>query len=371
MIAQLEEEVNRNLAEMQITDHENMSSHKQRPVDDVSSRAMNTEFSQNVLPSFNYSHPLHDGGEKLTVFRELFPSSSSNFIENKVEMNSRELFANSSNTKITSTEKEQSSCKETIAEEKEYPLQSRPQIYRVTDSRPFCAFQEEQTNFKPESVLAQPVSSVAFSPFPSRDMYCNCRQDRVTQPPRSATATSLLLREKQTSGLFRTQAIQSKKSEVPCIAQRNELNEESMCGFSRPTVSHSSAFTRVHSSDSATSEELFSVAGSRTSKVNEGFEIVVPTPRRPVISNIRPNKVNLNNTIGSEFISRHRQIMLDALEKNRQYAQEILLDAEVSLYARNIEDLRNSELKHRLENPLAKLFNEGDDMVSVIFVGRI
>lgn len=92
-------------------------------------------------------------------------------------------------------------------------------------------------------------------------------------------------------------------------------------------------------------------------------KILVPTPIKPVVAR---NDLLSQEMAPDGFISRHRQIMRDALMKSRDHAQEVLLDAEVSLYARNIEYLRKYDDYPRLINPLAKLFNDGDERVSVV-----
>ena len=89
-------------------------------------------------------------------------------------------------------------------------------------------------------------------------------------------------------------------------------------------------------------------------------KILIPTPMKPVVAQNR-NRSHEMAPLAGGFISRHRQIMHDALIKSRDHAQEVLLDAEVSLYARNIEYLRKYDRFPRLTNPLAKIFNEGDE----------
>ncbi len=90
-------------------------------------------------------------------------------------------------------------------------------------------------------------------------------------------------------------------------------------------------------------------------------KILVPTPLKPVVAR---NDFLSHEMASGGFISRHRQTMRDALVKSRDHAKEVLLDAEVSLYARNIEYLRKYDDYPRLVNPLAKRFNEGDERVS-------
>ena len=90
--------------------------------------------------------------------------------------------------------------------------------------------------------------------------------------------------------------------------------------------------------------------------------ILVPTPVKPVV---RRGELLDQETGSSQFISRHRQIMRDAMLKSRDHAHELLLDAEVSLYARNIDYVRKYDVGLRLVNPVAKLMSEGDEMVSV------
>ena len=92
-------------------------------------------------------------------------------------------------------------------------------------------------------------------------------------------------------------------------------------------------------------------------------KILIPTPMKPVVAR-NHNRSHEMASIAGGFISRHRQIMHDALVKSRDHAQEVLLDAEVSLYARNIEYIRKYDGFPRLTNPLAKIFNEGDEKVS-------
>ena len=111
----------------------------------------------------------------------------------------------------------------------------------------------------------------------------------------------------------------------------------------------SSVQTTKHSTNSYTS--------------NNEQKILVPTPIKPVVSR---DELLYQQTGSSQFISRHRQIMRDAMVKSQEHAHDVLLDAEVSLYARNIDYLRKyGDLGLRLVNPLAKLMSEGDDMVSV------
>ena len=93
---------------------------------------------------------------------------------------------------------------------------------------------------------------------------------------------------------------------------------------------------------------------------NREQNILVPTPIKPVVA-----RNDILSHESSRFISRHRQIMSDALRKSRDYAQEVLLDAEVSLYTRNIESSRKYDDCPRLPSPVAKVCNEGDEMVSV------
>ena len=89
--------------------------------------------------------------------------------------------------------------------------------------------------------------------------------------------------------------------------------------------------------------------------------ILVPTPVKPVV---RRGELLHQETGSSQFISRHRQIMRDAMLKSRDHAHELLLDAEVSLYARR-DYVRKYDVGLRLVNPVAKLMSEGDEMVSV------
>ena len=89
-------------------------------------------------------------------------------------------------------------------------------------------------------------------------------------------------------------------------------------------------------------------------------KILIPTPMKPAVARGH-NRSHEMAPIAGGFISRHRQIMHDALIKSRDHAQEVLLDTEVSLYARNIEYLQKYDRFPRLTNPLAKIFNEGDE----------
>ncbi|XP_046847138.1 uncharacterized protein LOC124440760 [Xenia sp. Carnegie-2017] len=88
---------------------------------------------------------------------------------------------------------------------------------------------------------------------------------------------------------------------------------------------------------------------------NNQQEILVPTPLRP--------KVGKNPFETGHFMLRHREIMREALAKSRDHAQEVLLDSEVAMCVRNIELMRNQYCNdQRLLNPIARLFNEGDEM---------
>ena len=104
-----------------------------------------------------------------------------------------------------------------------------------------------------------------------------------------------------------------------------------------------SAFKRIQSSS-------INPSSTNCSTLINERKILVPTPIKPVIGN---NKLFC-----------HRQIVHEAFVKSRNNAQEVLLDAEVSLYTRNIDYLRKDESEPRLINPLAKVFSEGDERVS-------
>lgn len=125
-----------------------------------------------------------------------------------------------------------------------------------------------------------------------------------------------------------------------------------------------SAFKKIKPPNAAKmlKHSSISVTNSCT-PVNER-KVVVPIPKRLVVA---AHDGVPQGAVSFQFISRHRQIMREALVKSKDHAQEILLDAEVSLYARNIDLLWKSDYSHdpRLVNPLAKLFNEGDERVSV------
>lgn len=119
-----------------------------------------------------------------------------------------------------------------------------------------------------------------------------------------------------------------------------------------------SAFRRMDASSVQTTKPS---TNSSTSSIEQ--KILVPTPMKPMVHR---DELLYQQTGSSQFISRHRQIMRDAMMKSQEHAHDVLLDAEVSLYARNIDYLRKyDDLGLRLVNPLAKLMSEGDDMVSV------
>lgn len=110
----------------------------------------------------------------------------------------------------------------------------------------------------------------------------------------------------------------------------------------RKALENDSAFTRI---------KAFHVKSIKNPPIHEQ-NILIPAPVRLAVDE------------NEGFVSRHRQIMHEALVKSRDHAQLVLLDAEVSMYTRNIDYLRKYEHDQRFLNPLAKVFNEGDEKVS-------
>ncbi|XP_028398616.1 uncharacterized protein LOC114522182 [Dendronephthya gigantea] len=107
----------------------------------------------------------------------------------------------------------------------------------------------------------------------------------------------------------------------------------------RKALENESVFKRIQAS------RLESIKNPPKSEQN----ILIPKPVRHVVA-------------GDEgFVTRHRQIMHEALVKSRDHAQVLLLDAEVSMHTRSIGYLWKYEHDQRLVNPLAKVFNEGDE----------
>ena len=350
MIAQLEDEVYRNLSEVELVD-ENENSHRPHPITPYSSTCVtNNELGQNANLLSR---------EKTPLFRQLFASPSSEALGNRETVDNYETWVETKTNFTKNIQKNPRETTSTCIAQKE-PLEIKPTIYEF-GSVPFGSFQEHITL---ENAMSPPASSIpSFSSF-SGDVKPHNRSNCL---PVSVLATkSSVYEEKPTSDPSSlAQTIYRKGSDVPCTRLETHIKSQSISEFSRQHVNELSAFNAVRSFKTTTKGILSINGDSVTSnRENSGTKILVPTPQRPVASKSLSGKLNSQEEDISGFFMRHYQIVRDAFVKSRDYAQEILLDAEVSLYARNIEHLQKHGVNQRLENPLAKLFIEGDDMVS-------
>lgn len=361
LIAQLEDEVYRSISEVKLVDEYVDSPTGLKSVTGYSPTCsvMNSEFSRNYNVHSSRSYPLQVCREKTPVFRQLFASPSCDAALEDRESRVQDCEAWRA-TKMTFTENILENLRDTSARHKENLFESEPMSY--DGPVPSHTFQEPNI-LKANNVLAPPSSSISSPSLFSRDVEQSYKpaygvSNRLPISALSAFNSSIY-GQKSTSSSF-NQTIYGKRSDVPRIPLET-ANLKGHSGFSTQHVNGLSAFKTVRSLNTTTNDEIL---GINVESERSGTKIIVPTPQRPVFGKtLSADKLNSNETGPSGFFTRHRQIMRDALVKSRDRAQEILLDAEVSLYARNFEYLQKYRVSNkRLENPVAKLFLEGDDM---------
>ena len=335
----------------------------------------------------NVSIPLQQRREKPSIYRKLFSSPSSSHSQNRQAIvapnasNPRYLHFSDSSTLyarsfpiVSADQVEQEYNTKSAAS---FRVPEPGGLCRAPNSSPLCSLPEERRNEYTSEEYGIPLANeVPFSPLVNRHTERSLIKEHGFQSSSKTSAFNSGVRVmpvRSTPSRFENasgrhwfgESATQKKEHTQHINLVSTASASVNSKLKREVFETESAFRRLQPSRTGITKHASSSFTSSCTPVSEQ-NVLVPTPLRPVVAG---NDV-IHGTAPSDFISRHRQIMREALVKSRDHAEEILLDAEVSLYARNIICSRIYDSDPRLVNPLAKLFNEGDDRVRVHVVLR-